>query len=88
MRYGLTTGADSPTVRIAFASAIDAAAYADRINVKMGVTPAQREAFTMRSMVPGSPATEADFINAKPLLAEFHRSAAGPVIPDCAPSAS
>ena len=69
-----------------FASAIEAAAYADRINVKMGVTPAQRETYTLRSMVPGSPATEADFVNAKPLLAEFHSSAAGPMLPDGAPA--
>jgi hypothetical protein len=52
----------------------------------MGVTPAQRETYTLRSMVPGSPATEADFVNAKPLLAEFHSSAAGPMLPDGAPA--
>lgn len=59
-----------------FERAVDAAAYADRINEKMGVSPAKRCAFTVRSMFAGSPATEATFPNAKPLLAEFQCSAA------------
>jgi hypothetical protein len=71
-----------------FASAIDAAAYADRLNDKLGVTPAQRSAYTFRSMFVGCSATEADFPNAKPLLAEFQCSAAGQMTSDCAPARS
>lgn len=65
-----------------FESAIIAAAYADRINEKLGITPSERMALTVRSMFAGSRASATDFANARPLLAEYQSSTGGARNPD------